>query len=351
MIGSMSNPTFRERILEFWRWFPTVSEQVETAMQGSNPQEDLEFFIADVRPKLGGLSWVFGPGEAEDRLSFTATGEGQKVKQLLSRAWLENAVDIPNWDFYASRQPSPRDQLGNYAISVADQDVGTDSLMLAPSVNEENEQVDIKAWHPAFEQVDESGRFQILYLLLDEALGEFGTQTRLGEIEFSPFDDGLPLLKLPDFLDELWQEKGWQETSPLESNAVYKCEPSDDFCRADTFAGHTQLPHVVMSYLNNGGQLDEDPAEDSGAELLFVVIEGAGAEHHESALDYRNGIEDEISRLLAGGGGEVVGCAMGTQNSYVDIIIFDGERSRAAIKEAVDKMHSGSWTLKPFFVG
>lgn len=340
--------TFRERVLEFWKWFPTVAETLADALKEDNPSEGLAQFADEVQEKIGGLSWVFGPGESDDRVSFTVTGEGQKARQLLSHFWLSQASEVPGWDFYCARQPSSADQLVDLAIEVAGSNVDAETLMVATEVDYDNRVVNIKAWHKAFESIEQEGRFQILYLLLDEALGEYGTQTKLGEIEFASDRGAKPLGTLPAFLETLWLEQGWEELSPLETYSGYRSEPSTGFERADTIAGYTCVPQVVLGFLNNGGLLEENPLEATGAEFLFVTISSGGAESQEDPLQFRTAIEEEIARRLMGGG-YVIGGASGTEHSYVDLVIFDGRRSLAAIREALSEMQlDGEYEIKPF---
>ena len=340
--------TFYARVKEFWKWFPEQAPAITAACQSDDPTSQLQGFADAVRDKIGGLAWVFGPGENENDLSFTVSGEGNKACQLLSQFWLENAVNVTGWNFHASRQPSSRESLDGMSISVGEQEVDMNTLLIGTSIDEENEQVDIKAWHPVFEHIEENDRFQILFLLLDEALGEFGTQKRIGEIQFAPADNGIKLISLPEFLDSLWAEKKWNTLSPLETYSGYQSEPTDQFLRSDTISGFTCLPEVVFEYLNNDGFIDSNPVNGTGAELLFIELTEAGIEHCEDPLEYRSKIEDEIQSHLAGGGGVITGAATGTENSYVDVLIFDGSRSKAAIEDAVSKSHSKPFEIHPF---
>ena len=340
--------TFRERVKEFWTWFPTVADSVAESVESGDASEQLAEFMEAVRERVGGLSWVFGPGEAEGRLSFTVTGEGQKARQLLSHYWLSLGVDVPGWDFFCSRQPTPPDQLAELAVEVAGSDVDVETLMVATEVDEENEVVNIKAWHEAFENIEQEGRFQILFLLLDEALGEYGTQTKLGSIEFKHHPDAKPLAALPGYLSSLWLEQGWEDLSPLETYSGYQSEPSEDFPRADTIAGYTLLPELVLGFLNSNGCLEEDPVEGTGAQYLYIQLDGEGADSREDPLEFRTSIEEEIAKRLTGGG-FVVGGATGRDNSYIDLVIFDGSRSLAAIDEAMAEMQiNGKYEIKPF---
>lgn len=347
--------TFRTRVQEFWQWFPGVAGQLAETIKSGDQEKTMAFlgasFTNDVREKIGGLSWVFGVGEGNGRLSFTVTGEGQVSRQLLSHFWLTQAVEVPGWDFYCFRQPSPVEQLAGSGIEVGDNKrVDFDTLMVATEVDEENENVNITAWHEVFDELEDVDRFQILYLLLDEALGEYGTQTKLGSIEFRPDPNASPLAELPGFLAQTWSEKGWQERSPLETYSGYQADPGEDFDRADTIAGYTIVPNVVIEFLNQRGQLDEDPIEGTGAELIFVRVD-RGHLDDEDPLEFRTSIEDEISKRLNGGGGYVIGGATGVHNSYIDIVIFDGHRSRAAIDEALEELQlDGKYEIRPFAV-
>jgi hypothetical protein len=57
------------------------------------------------------------------------------------------------------------------------------------------------------------GRGQIGYLFLDEALGEYAMETRVGFVEFQPqslryFEHSRPLVELPAQIRSLWGPKG-----------------------------------------------------------------------------------------------------------------------------------------------
>lgn len=345
---TIGNATFREQVIEFWRWFPTVAPQLAKQLEKGEGLENLASDFADeLRGKIGGLAWVFGPGKSEGRFSFTVTGEAQKAKQLLSQFWLSQAIEVPGWDFYCSRQPSPPELLAHLQIDVGGNSVDAETLMISTEVDDDANAVSIKAWHPAFEPVPEEARLQILFLLLDEALGEYGTQTKLGDIQFADEPDAMPLAKLPEYLDNLWLEKGWDNVTPLESYVGYRADPTEGFERADTVAGYTCVPQVVLSFLENQGNLEEDPIENTGAEFLFVKIPG-DVLNSEDPLSDRNDVEEEITKRLSGAG-YVVGAATGAENMYIDLVAFDGRRSRAAIEEALSVQDlDGQYELKSF---
>lgn len=342
------NSTFRERVQDFWQWFPTVAPAIAGGLMSGNGLEGLAFdFAAEVRDRVGGLSWVFGPGEAEGRFSFTVTGEGQRAKQLLSHYWLSQAVEVPGWDFHCSRQPSSTADLSHVSIDVAGSSVNAETLMVATEVIDEDQAVNIKVWHEAFEDVPDDARFQILFLLLDEALGEYVTQSKLGSIQFSSDLNAKPLAELPGYLSELWTENGWEHASPLETYSGYRAEPAEGFDRSDSVAGYTCVPNVVLGFLNGKGSLDEDPIAATGAEYVFVQIKTA-PDSHEDPLAYRAEIEDAIA-LQLDGSGYVIGGATGTHHLYIDLVIFDSDRSKSMVQVALQQKEiSDTCQIKPF---
>ena len=345
----MNSQTFRQRVVNFWEWFPAVAEELAPLLKsGTDISDAVAKFSEDVDEKLGGLSWVFGPGESDDRLSFTVTGEGQREKQLMSHYWLQFAVDLPGWDFYCSRQPSPREQLESLEIQVGETSVNTNDLQIACEVDEENKVVNISAWHEVFANIPEDGQYQILFLLLDEAVGEFGTQMQIGGIEVVPAANSIPLIELPEFLRQVWDKNDWQLLTPLEQYTTYRSpEPSDEFERADTIAGHTCVPNIMGEFLGNKGLLEENPLAGRGTELVYVKLDRAVLPE-ENELDARDKVEEALEAALAGLGYSV-GAATGVAFSYLDLIIFDGEASLAAIQKAMSELQlDGHYEIKSF---
>lgn len=343
----MNNRSFREQVIEFWKWFPSVSESIAESIK-SDGELDVSGFSAQVQDKIGGLAWGFGPGSDPSRVSFTVTGEGQVSRQLLAHYWLSQSVSVPGWDFYCARQPAPPEQLADLSITVAGSSVDVQSLLVATDIDEDNQVVNVKVWNELFSQLDQDARLQITFLLLDEALGEYGTQCQLGSIEFKSDAAAKPLVELPGYLSELWHARGWETRSPLETYSGYRAEPTEGFVRSDSIAGYTCVPQVVVAYLNNQGVLEQDPIAGTGAQFMFVKLQNGGTEHVDDPMQKRTEVEDEISKRLAGGG-YVIGGATGITNSYVDVVIFDGPRSLAAIEDALDQMAlSAGHEILPF---
>ena len=336
-----SKGTFKTRVAEFWKWFPDVAKRFETAAESDDPQEIVAEVGEFMESTLPGLSWALGRGENGDH-SFTLTGEGLVPKQLLAAYWHSQAVELPGWTFYASRQPSSPETLKDLAIGVSEEEqVDAANFLVKTTIDEEAEQIDITAWHPALANVDEEHHFQILFLLLDEALGEFGVQTWLGEINVEPFTESVgtrSLLDLPKFIEQASSYHQWEKYPPLETYSTYEVSEQVSGPRGDTVVGSSCIPEVIFDYIENDGRATEDMLEDTGAELVYLAIDGSVfADGNE--VNARTSIEDELDDALEEAhSGRTLGGATGSSQSYIDLLLLDGDNSRQIIEQTLERL-------------
>lgn len=338
---------YRERVADFWEWFPTIADDIASHFENDESDQVVPVVQKQMNSLMPGLSWVFGPGPggSANGHSFTMTGEGQIAGQLLAEFWLSQQVEIPRWTFYGSRQPSSEEFLQSMAIGFGDNEqVDAETFLIRTEVDEEAEVIDITAWHSVFDQIDEEHHGQILFIFLDEALGEFGTQTWIGNIEIEPVSEGKntrPLAELPRFIDSVAEYHKWEKLSPLESYTGYQAgEDAEltDSPRGDTIVGTTCIPHVIFEFLENDGRLSEDPLEGTGAEFVYIAVDATVFPEGEQ-VDVRGNIEDTISEALEKEScGRSLGGAFGAGESYVEFILFDSENGRRIIEDTLQDL-------------
>jgi hypothetical protein len=194
---------------------------------------------AKVDELLPGFAWVFGPGANGNGHSFTLFGEGVLHRQLLAKFWHSQAPGLPGWTFYAARQPG---SINGQRIEIGGQSFDPIAFWQTPSVNHEREKIDVIVWHPLFSSMVERDRWTVVFLFLDEVLGEFGTKQWIGEIKLGDqqFTNAIPLEELPLFLNKLEAETGWKKYLPGELGVVYKLEGRNhSFLRSDIIVGRT----------------------------------------------------------------------------------------------------------------
>ena len=340
--------TFKKGVAEFWDWYPEVSQRFYDTIENGDCEKLTDETVNFMSEHLPHLSWVFGPGEAGGH-SFTVSGEGLVPKQLLADYWCKQAKELPGWTFYSSRQPSTVSEM---AIAVGGQEkVDSDRFLIQTDVDDENQLVHIVAWHPALTQVPQEHHFQILFLLLDEALGEFGTQTWIGEIKIEPIATGAKtrtLTELPDYIEQINRYHEWEKLPPPETYSLYKVNEQRDGPRGDTIVGTSIIPNVVSRYIHHRGKLPEDPLEGTGAMLAYVAINSKIFPEGKQS-DVRGNIEDALDEALGAHlSGRTLGGAFGTNESYIDLLLFDGDESRKIVLKTLDGLQLGATHFERF---
>lgn len=333
--------TFTERVAEFWSWFPQVAERYRAAIDQGNFDSCAQEMTDRMIEWFPRLAWVFGPGE-NDGHSLTLSGEGEVLKQMQCEFWLSQAKSVPGWIFFASRQPSPASRLDDLQFEFGEGlSVRPGEVEVQSSVDEENQKLDITVWHPIFESLPEDTRWQIVFLLLDESLGEFGTQTWIGTIDVEPFeadDKTRSVVELAPFIGQVIEYFGWESLDPLESYSVYEVPEQTTAPRGDTLVGRTCTPDLIREFLSSGGEMELASLDESGAEAVYVSLKSELFETQD-ASDYRAKIEDAIAEALTrSGGGRVLGGAFGIEHSYIDLLLFDGEKSRQTVNRTLQDL-------------
>jgi hypothetical protein len=327
-------PTFRTRVQQFWSWYTEVAPRFYQTIEAGKCPELAGEVSAKVENILPGFAWVFGPGPNEQGHSFTFSGDGNPHLQLLAIHWLAEAPTLDGWTFYAARQPH---SIRGMKIETGGRKFDPLEFWITPFVNRDEEKVDIKVWHPLFEKMPEPERWRVLFLFLDEALGEYGTQQWIGKIkhEQTRLADSIPLEELNEFLNGVEAEYGWKKFPPGESSVLYQLNDQHNrFLRGDILTGVTMQPRLIDEYLQADSNL-ADPLKGTGADYVFVAFDAAVLPDGNQA-GARGEIEDFLDgKLKASASGRLLGGALGRRNAYVDLLLFDGATSIKIVADAL----------------
>lgn len=339
--------TFKNRVAAFWGWFETVAPRFYDTIEAGECHALASEVSRKVSDLLPGLSWVFGPGADGAGHSFTLSAEGIASRRFLTEYWLSQAPTLEGWTFYDARQPG---SISGKSISIRDRTYAAAEVWLTPKINAEGQKIDITIWHPNFAELEQNQQHTILFLWLDEALGERGTSRWVGEIRISDQElkGAMPIGEFRDFVNRTAHENGWKSRG---AGVIYKLDdPSDKALRADTFVGSSDCFSVVESYLDAGGPAESDPIAGLGAEFVFVALDRQNLDD-EDVLGAREKIDQRIREHLGGGrSGITIGGATGLFNAYIDVLIYDGQHSVDQIQAAVKSfdLPYGA-TIHPFF--
>ena len=327
--------TFKNKVDNFWHWFEDNQQKLKDALIANKSASVSEDTIKQVDQIMPGLSWCYGPGKEEGSFTFTLSPEANRSFQFLTAYWYDSAPSIPGWTFFAARQPAK--DPSKFSISIGQESYNIAEIWLVLAINEAEQKVDISAWHPHFSGLEDNARYQILFLWLDEVLGETGTEQWIGQVDFSTekFAEAIPLLEVREHLDSITEQYGWQKPSPENCYSYYEIsEDIADFPRSDTLSGNTCHMQLVNEFIESEGDLP-DLLTGSHADFVYIQFPASFLNPGEE-IELRDMIEQNINKFLNDDeSGHSIGSATGRECIYLDFIIFDGLKSIEVMLEAM----------------
>jgi hypothetical protein len=331
--------TLKEKVAAFWEWYAANAARFYATIEAKRCG-DLQPEVSEAVDRwLGGMAWVFGPGANEQGHSFTLSGEAVLPRQFVAEYWLSKAPSLEGWTFYASRQPS-REVKGFELVLEENHKFSPAELWIHAVPCTDTEKLDITACHPLFSKISEHSSFTGLFLLLDEVLGEHGTQNWIGEIRLSDdrLKDSVPVWELREVTDQVALDHGWKKHKPTETYSLYsRKEPGSGFPRADIFTGCTRYFDLSADFVKERGKM-KHPFPEAGVDFVFVSF-ASSILPKGNEVTYRGEIEDamvaELERHSSGAG---LGGATGRVRTYIDLMIYDGEASMQLLKNTLKKL-------------
>lgn len=337
--AEMPEFNFKQRVEAFWTWFENAADRFYQTIEDKQCGSLATEVGNKIDELLPGMAWVFGPGEDRKGHSFTLSGEGILPKQLLAAYWLERAPAISGWTFHADRQPS--DRIRDFELVFDKLSFRPIEFWVTPEIDEEKEKIDISVWHPLTDQVGKDPRHRALFLMLDDIFGEFGTCRWIGRMQFTPDKLGpsMPITELKDFVDAARAERGWKMHFPSTTWVSYSFRPehrNPTQRRGDTIAGSSGCWRSFREFLNDRDGF-KDPFHRFGAEWIYLAFPTTSLQKGRE-VDSREDMADVIEEALtATHSGRILGGASGSEQSYLDFLIYDGSRSLAIIRDAAKR--------------
>jgi len=182
---------------DFWSWFVQhEAELFNFEVDQENIFDQLAFQLGKVHKDL---TFEFGPKTVPREFVVSAAGIKAAFPAVVS---LVGAVPpLEKWQVTAFR---PRRTLSN-TVEFRGKRVDPEDVQFTLLNN--GKMAGIYLFMPGFQENDTDLK-QIGYLLLDEALGEYDVESRLGLIEMLPYDartegERYPLAELPRLFDQL----------------------------------------------------------------------------------------------------------------------------------------------------
>ena len=190
----MQPPT---KLQEFWSWFKTNEERLfQFERDQDNVFDELAHALADVSPEL---TFEFGPVD-DGKREFIISAGGVKNAFPFVEMLARSAPELPRWTILKYRQR--RDPI--MEMSINGTTVNPEDVEVALMSN--GRELGIRLFFDGYTKDTHQLWGMFGYLFLDQALGEFDVETKLGMIDFASTTtkgDAVtyPLPKLPELFD------------------------------------------------------------------------------------------------------------------------------------------------------
>lgn len=182
---------------EFWRWFV---EHESVLLDFESDQERIfDQLAAQLHAVDPNLTFEFGPKEIQREFIVSADGIKSAFAAVVSLA--DAAPKLDRWRVIAFR---PR-RTPPHGVEIRDKQVNPENVQF--TLLDNGKAAGIQLFIPSFQEGDAEWKM-LGYLLLDEVLGEYDVETRLGPIEMFAADaraewERYPLTELPRAFDQL----------------------------------------------------------------------------------------------------------------------------------------------------
>ncbi|HEY6181424.1 MAG TPA: hypothetical protein VIW67_04210 [Terriglobales bacterium] len=157
----------------FWQWFQNNESSLFDFEK--NREKIFNELSAEMHKVDPSLTFEFGPKENGQR-EFVISADGIREAFPKVEALYANAPKLPRWKFIKFRPRREPSDISYGGISIKAQSV---SVLLVPN----GQTADLTIFMPGYTETARSAYTTIAFLFLDEALGEYDVETRVGEVK------------------------------------------------------------------------------------------------------------------------------------------------------------------------
>ncbi len=183
--------------MEFWKWFTANEERLYSFER--DQEAIFDELAAELQRVHPDLTFEFGPVKSGAR-DFVVSAGGIKAAFPAVKSLVAESPALPNWRVIAFRpRRSPLNDIEIDGVSVK-------AAETRFSLIRHEGKLGVLLYMPGYSESQKAIFGHIGYLLLDEALGEYDVEMKLGVIEFRPLsgahpEKSYPLPELTEFFD------------------------------------------------------------------------------------------------------------------------------------------------------
>jgi len=332
--------SFKYRISKFWDSFSEEEYQIREMMDNKADGETLLNFVNSIlQIAFNKVYFEMGKND-EGKYELILTPEGDRIRLIQLHYWLQFAPEhlLEKWNFYSAKPAHAKDS--SYMI-MFDVKLSIEDILIYPESDNEKKKVNIEIYCPKLMSLEENRRYSMLFIYLDQFIGELYTMQYVGHIDFIEEKlnkASIKISELKPFIDNAIEENNWPRFElPYQTYTGYRMEPNESdgwTLREDIFSGYTSCTPLLNEFYNGDSRRFEE-AKAEGVIFGFVFFENVNIPR-ENIVNFRGDIEDRIVDMTTPYGiANSLGGATGFHFSYIDFIIYDFEAFRKIVKEVL----------------
>jgi hypothetical protein len=176
-----------ESMGDFWAWWSAGRDRVAQAISTGGFDERLVAEIARAVSTIHpAMAWELAPGRTAQH-AFCVSPEGNAEIRQATLRWLGSAPPPDaTWEYHASKQAAPKLmglQIGNLRFDL-------EEMRAIASWDGARRRLDVRLWHPRFEEAPAAARIQAGFVFLDHLLGEEDVERWIGAIDLLESSSG-----------------------------------------------------------------------------------------------------------------------------------------------------------------
>ncbi|WP_204041593.1 DUF695 domain-containing protein [Acrocarpospora phusangensis] len=192
-------------IADFWTWWHEARPRVDALVDAGDAGELAELVGPAVNALDESLIWEVAPGLAAKHALVVSAAGNPELRSFAHRWALAAPEADGRWEFHPSRQANP--QAHDLTVDVGGHQFGMDRFVLGVRVPPGTPRVNVSAYHPIFQDIDDETRMETTLLALDWLLGEDEVARWIGDIVASEFEpiDAIAAIHLPGVVADVAQ--------------------------------------------------------------------------------------------------------------------------------------------------
>lgn len=318
---------FIERINLFWKWFEENEAYISSMIE--NNHDDLVNFVSS------------GVKIISDNISFNINKNYEFIFTVDGKNYLFYLIpkvisSMPyklkeKWTFLPYL---PSSEGINFSIEVQNKKIEMQEVLIKIEFDEENDKFDLIFYNTELNNLDKEEAYNIFFIMMENSIGEGLSRIyiRYVDISSNKLYNMISLTELEEYIKKTLQfyRKEFIR-DPLKQYFSYTFEPKNiDILRYDIIAGNTLYYETINDYYNEN-VYDIVEISKCGARALFLSYtyddENDNDEIRREILNERYEILERLEKEVLGYSGKDIGLllggAIGINNIYIDLIVYD----------------------------